>query len=369
MNDDKWQRTIAKRRKRHRTQNIIASLLILIILFLIVAIGGFFYYRHTHSPEYTLEKIQTAFEQRDIETIHQYIDFKTLLPPNYKILTNDIFAKDNIYGEKEHATYQTFYNLIEPILVNGTIQNIDKYIQTGSWQKFNYDSMLKSRQLGIDYTELINRSLLFNTNFQSVTDITEVDDNFAIATLLVNDKYTNTDFYLQVTLTKNDDNVWQVTKINNYQDYLTTVSNLYRQDITTYLANTKTDLAHNNAQFQQLQSEFTILAEGFKYNSSSSQRVLLKSFIDNKIIPAYQNWYNYLQSYSIPTGARHLHELRLESTMYTIQAWKAYAIGIQDNKPSDLTKAERLHKKAMETEQKVTDIINNMPALFMPTVD
>ena len=40
-----------------------------------------------------------------------------------------------------------------------------------------------------------------------------------------------------------------------------------------------------------------------------------------------------------------------------------------DNKPKDLAKAERLHRKAMETEQKVTDTINNMPALFMPTVD
>lgn len=96
---------------------------------------------------------------------------------------------------------------------------------------------------------------------------------------------------------------------------------------------------------------------------------MLKSFIDNKIVPTYQDWYNYLQSYQIPTGARHLHELRMESTTYTIQAWKAYAIGIQDNKPKDLAKAERLHRKAMETEQKVTDTINNMPALFMPTVD
>lgn len=147
------------------------------------------------------------------------------------------------------------------------------------------------------------------------------------------------------------------------------ISNLYRQDINTYLTNTKADLDRNNAQFKQLQNEFIVLAENFKNNPSSSQRALLKSFIDNKIVPTYQDWYNYLQSYQIPTGARHLHELRMESTTYTIQAWKAYAIGIQDNKPKDLAKAERLHRKAMETEQKVTDTINNMPALFMPTVD
>ena len=201
------------------------------------------------------------------------------------------------------------------------------------------------------------------------SDIETIDDNSVMATILVADKYTDTNFDLKLKLVKNEEGIWQVSEVTNYQDYLTMISNLYRQDINTYLTNTKADLDRNNAQFKQLQSEFIVLAENFKTNPSSSQRALLKSFIDNKIVPTYQDWYNYLQSYQIPTGARHLHELRMESTTYTIQAWKAYAIGIQDNKPKDLAKAERLHRKAMETEQKVTDTINNMPALFMPTVD
>ena len=58
----------------------------------------------------------------------------------------------------------------EPIIIDGTIQSIDKYIQTGNWQRFNYDSMLKGRQLGIDYTELINRSLLFNISSDIFSD-------------------------------------------------------------------------------------------------------------------------------------------------------------------------------------------------------
>ena len=369
MNDDKWQRTVAKRRRQRRIQNLFACFVVLLVLLILSIIGGYYYYQRTNSPEHALEELQTAFEHRDIDTIHKYVDFKTLLPPNYKILTNDIFINDKIYTEKEHNIYQTFYALIEPIIVNGAIQSIDKYIQTGNWQRFNYDSMLKGRQLGIDYTELINRSLLFNISFKEIKSIETIDDNSVMATILVADKYTDTNFDLKLKLVKNEEGIWQVSEVTNYQDYLTMISNLYRQDINTYLTNTKADLDRNNAQFKQLQSEFIVLAENFKNNPSSSQRALLKSFIDNKIVPTYQDWYNYLQSYQIPTGARHLHELRMESTTYTIQAWKAYAIGIQDNKPKDLAKAERLHQKAMETEQKVTDTINNMPALFMPTVD
>lgn len=369
MNDDKWQRTVAKRRRQRRLQNILALIGIIFILLVCTSIGGFLYYRHIHSPEYALSQLQTGFEQRDIDTIHQYVDFKTLLPPNYKILTNDIFTNDKIYSEQEHTIYRTFYNIIEPIIVEGTIQSIDKYIQTGNWQRYNYDSMLKGRQLGIDYTELINRSLLFNINFKSIKSIEQIDDTNVTAIITVADKYTDTTFDLHLNLHKNNDDIWQVVEITNYQEYLTLISNIYRKDINTYLANTKADLAKNNARFQQLQTEFTVLAENFKTNPTGSQRVLMKSFIDNQIVPTYQDWYNYLQSYQIPTGARHLHELRMESTTYSIQAWKAYAIGIKDNKPQDLAKAERLHQKAMETEQKITDTINNMPALFMPTVD
>ena len=42
--------------------------------------------------------------------------------------------------------------------------------------------MLKGRQLGIDYTELINRSLLFNISFKEIKSIETIDDNSVMAT-------------------------------------------------------------------------------------------------------------------------------------------------------------------------------------------
>lgn len=368
MNQETWKKTVIKRRRSRRKENRLGCLIIL-LFFLLPVSGGIYYYRHIHSPEYALEELQTAFAHRDIETIHEYIDFKTLLPPNYKILTDDIFANDKIYSEQERSTYQNFYALIEPIITDGVVQSIDKYIQTGNWQRYNYDSTLKGRQLGIDYAELINRSLLFNIDFKEIKSVDTVDDTTAIAILAVADKYTDTDFDLKLKLVKNEEDTWQVSSVENYQEYLNTISNLYHTDINTYLANTKSDLAASNAKFEQLQTEFAVLATGLRDNPSISQRAVVKSFIENKIVPAYQDWYNYLLSSHIPPGARHLHELRMESVSYSIQAWKKYATGIYDDKPSDLAEAELLHGRVMETEQKVTDTINNMPALFMPTVD
>ncbi|WP_304065505.1 hypothetical protein [Megamonas hypermegale] len=370
MNEDKWKQTIAKRRQARYRENRLGCLFIVVVL-IAALIGGayYIYHEHTHSPEYTLEKLQEAFADRDVEKIHRYIDFKAVIPPNYKVLTNDIFANDTIYTEKERDVYQTFYAIIEPIITDGVIQSVDKYIQTGNWQRYNYNSMLKGRQLGIDYAELINRSLLFNIAFKEVKSIENVDNTHAVAVLAVADKYTQTDFDLHITMTKNDSDDWIVTRVDNYQEYLNNISKLYREDINSYLAATKADLDRSNARFGQLKSEFTVLAEGLKNNPSDSQKALLKSYIENKIIPAYQDWYNYLQNNHIPLGARHLHELRLESASYSIQAWKKYADGIYKNDYKELGEAERIHNKAMETEQKVTDTINNMPALFMPTVD
>lgn len=100
MNDDKWQRTVAKRRRQRRIQNLFACFVVLLVLLILSIIGGYYYYQRTNSPEHALEELQTAFEHRDIDTIHKYVDLKTLLPPNYKILTNDIFINDKIYTEK-----------------------------------------------------------------------------------------------------------------------------------------------------------------------------------------------------------------------------------------------------------------------------
>lgn len=62
--------------------------------------------------------------------------------------------------------------------------------------------MLKGRQLGIDYTELINRSLLFNISFKEIKSIETIDDNSVMATILVADKYTDTNFDLKLKLVK-----------------------------------------------------------------------------------------------------------------------------------------------------------------------
>ncbi len=370
MNEDKWQRTVARRRAARRRQQRIGCFMLLILIIAVIAgIGSYLYYRHTHSPEYTLNELKTAFEERDVDTIHKYVDFKTLLPPNYKILTEDIFANDKIYSEQEHTIYKNFYATIEPILTEGTVSAIDKYIQTGSWQKFGTDSMLQGRQLGIDYTELINRSLLFNTSFKEIKSIEKTDDGTASAVMAVADKYTDTGFDLQLNMTQGDDGVWRITGISNYQEYLQQISDLYRTDIRTYLAGTQEDLAHSNARFKELQVEFTVLAEGLYANPSDGQKALIKAFIEQRIIPAYQEWYNYLSSSQIPRGARHLHELRMDSASYSIQAWQKYADGINSGSAAKLNEAARLHERAMETEQKVRDTINDMPALFMPTVE
>lgn len=370
MNEDKWQRTVARRRRARRIERRIGCLLLAAALIIIAAAAGFYaYYRHTHSPEYSLNEIKTAFEQRDTDTLHKYVDFQALLPPNYAILTEDIFAGDKIYGEQEHAVYKNFYAMIEPILTQGTIYSIDKYIQTGSWQRFGIDSMLQGRQLGIDYSELMNRSLLFNTSFKEIKSVEQADDDTAHAVLAVADKYTDTDFDLKITLKRDDSGIWRVVSVDNYKDYLQQISALYRTDIQSYLAATKGDLDKSNARFAQLQSEFTVLAEGLYADPSPAHRALMKAFIQQSIIPSYQEWYNYLASSQIPLGARHLHELRLESASCSIQAWQKYAEGISDDDKEKLSEAARLHEQSMEIEQKVKDIINNMPALFMPTVE
>ena len=40
MNDDKWQRTVAKRRRQRRIQNLFACFVVLLVLLILSIIGG-----------------------------------------------------------------------------------------------------------------------------------------------------------------------------------------------------------------------------------------------------------------------------------------------------------------------------------------
>ena len=79
MNDDKWQRTVAKRRRQRRIQNLFACFVVLLVLLILSIIGGYYYYQRTNSPEYALEELQQPLNIVILILFIKYVDLKNFI--------------------------------------------------------------------------------------------------------------------------------------------------------------------------------------------------------------------------------------------------------------------------------------------------
>ncbi|MBB5337194.1 hypothetical protein [Pectinatus brassicae] len=316
---------------------------------------------------YAAAQLKFAYKNNNNEILNRYIAMPTIVNSAYDDVTGDLFTAIPMKPETKKR-FDLFYKLIKPDLCRGTLQMIADYLQEHRWPQPSRTSILKGRDMGIDYEELLTRSLLRSTKIKAIGSINTGTNGEKLLPLTVIDRYTGTEFELQLLMQPNDQGTWQVVKIINYHDYLTYVRNACQNDIRTYLENTKSKTTAYNKQFNGLQQQFKNMTKDFSYNMPGSNRSQLYAFIKNSIIPAYLSHENYLQQVNVPAGAQHLHILRLQSNAKTIIAWQDFAAGMKDKDKKKLSVAEKNYQEALVLEQKVSDIVNKMPALFVPDI-
>lgn len=332
--------------------------------FIIYALFLFF----VHTPWYTAMQLKFAYKNHNLAVLTRTIDLPSLVSEGYDDTTSDVFTYNSTMPAQTKQGFILLYKLIKKDVCDGTVQMISTYLKNDVWCDPTGTSVLKGRELGIDYDELIERSMLRNTSIRKIGFLTKDDNNNYILPVTVADRYTNTDFILKLQLQKSSDNLWHVAKIMNYHDYLLHVRDLCNTDVASYIKDTKGPIAEYNRKFQTLQVKFQLMTKPIGSTIPQNKRKQVADFINSEVVPAYKSREDYLQNVNVPSGATHLHMFRLQSNAKTMEAWKYFAQGISDGSTGDLAKAESLHQEALVLEQKVSDIISKTPALFTPEI-
>ncbi|MDQ0204052.1 hypothetical protein [Pectinatus haikarae] len=344
-------------------QNKIVLIFAIVLLALYASFVFFMY-----TPWYTATQLRFAYQNNNTTLLMRTIDLDSVVSFGYDDVTGDLFTYNSNMPPKIKQIFDQFYKLIKKNVCDGTLTMLDTYLKDDVWHDPTGTSVLKGRELGIDYDELLERSMLRNTSVRKIGSLIKDDNGNYIIPVTVADRYTDTDFVLELQLQKNTEGIWQITKIINYRDYLIHVRDLCNVDIASYIKDTKDRTTEYNRIFQGLQTKFLTMTKTIGSDVSADKRTLIQNFILSEIIPAYKSHEEYLQNVNVPAGALHLHILRLQSNAKTMEAWKYFAAGIGKNSKASLVKAEYSHQSALVLEQKVSDIINKMPALFVPEI-
>lgn len=347
-----WQAQLAKRRRRTKYERM--GTLAFVVFLLVFSLWRVLY---ADTPEYALDKLKIAFETHDAQTVETYCDLDGILQQAYDDLTRDMFAQDDALSDQTKVMFEQFYVKIKPQVVDGTKPLLLAYVANGAWQAPAGDSILKGRQLGIDYEYLIERSQLRNIRFIDV-DSVEQNDDTATAKVKISDAYTKTNFTLQLEMKKGE-NGWQVVKILNYRDYLDFVSPIQEAGIAAYSKATKSIITKYNDILDAQQTNFRKMTATTNGTLTNDQRNTLAGYIKSDILPAIDKRQQELVAIPVPDGGQYLQQLREEENALSQQEWNHFLTGIRDDNIAELNAAKVFHTEALNVQHRIDDVQKN----------
>lgn len=380
MDDYTWRMRMAARRRQRQRERMFA-----LFLFASILTGIFLYFAvYTKTPEYAMQEMVEAYRAEDSATFRRHVDLNSITIKAYDDLTSDLFKYDTQLSDRERSLFENFYVLIRRQMCQGAVKVLDTYIDTREWTLPG--EILKGRQLGIDYDLLLDRSLIRHTSFVDLQSVEHQGDE-ATATFIIVEDYSQEPFDLKVTLkdlANESFNIgdkefeifgrklkipglsfnlggsdWKVVSVDNYREYLDTVSPLLRKNLADYIDATEEIVYRYNRDFEIEQDVFISLQKSPYGIMTTQQRAETSNYIMDTVIPKLEARQEELDAIPVPQGAQFLAQLRKESTHVTILAWKSYIKGITENSASDLDTAASLHKQELVLDQRIEEIIHN----------
>ena len=350
MDEATWKMHVEQRKKRRQRERMG------MIGFLALAAAAIICYMfYISSPEYAMKNLFDGIKERDIDTIEKYADIEKITAHGYDDLTWDLFAHDEKLTDDTKVMFEKFYVKIKPQVVDGTCNLIRDYLNKGQWGTPEADNILKGRQLGIDYDYLLDRSQLMNIELLEVME-TEKEGNTASGSVKVMDTTTQTVYTLRTRLEKNQNGDWQVTAVTNYRDYLNLVTPIQNSDIAKYSSDTQDIIDKYNNIFDTQQTRFMTLTRSSSGNLSKEQRDSLIAYVNSDIIPALEARQRELNTVEASGAAKHMKELRQQSSELAVESWKHYVKGLEEGSSSEINQSTALRKRMLNIDRLIDDI-------------
>ncbi|MCR5175242.1 MAG: DUF2939 domain-containing protein [Anaerovibrio sp.] len=352
MNDINWQEMLKRGHKQTKLQRIIGIIALAIILGF--AMWHFFY---ASTPEYALNQLEKAIQTNDQALFEEYCNLDSITAKAYDDLTRDMFAHDSHLSNETKVMFERFYMKIKPQLITETNKLLLSYISSGKWNAPTNNNILKGRQLGIDYEYLVERSQLRNTTLIKVDNITR-HNNDAIVKIIVRDKYTDTNYTLNLVMAKSDGS-WKIVEIQNYRDYIDFLSPIQESGIKKYINDTSDITQKYNSILDAQQTRFKKLSKTSDGKLTTNNRSKLVSYIRSDIIPALEKRQEELNEFPVNDGAQYLALQRKESTRLSVAAWEHFITALETDSPEEFNISNAFHKDAMNIDHRIDDIIKN----------
>ena len=301
------------------------------------------------TPEYALKSVSTAINSHDTQRFDHYVNLDSVLNSAYDDFVVGTLDSDKGATDQTRKLVNDFTDAIKVPLLAHVNTSIHNYIKTGEWQK---------DQEKTDGGDFVNRTGLDKLQFTGINDVVVSEDGQS-ATAHVSIKHEDLDdnFVLSILMQKIND-VWTVTKIDNFKQFTIAVNNMKNIQLERYLRSLSAIINAHDQNVLEYDVEYgKILSAGSL--GSDNTRAELKNLMD-KVKTDWANRKEKIMNLDTPDEASTLSHLWTKICDYRIAYATNYSLWMTDKKAETVRNAEENLKQAQTLEQEAKGLLTRM---------
>lgn len=309
----------------------------IVVLAAAIAGGSYYYFNvRTDTPNYAIKTVSRSIEKHDVKEFHSVVNVDGVLDSGYDGFVDGITALGNATTPDAKEAIRNFTQMLRVPLLLSLKAAIDSYIETGDSNATNYVGVM----------ELIERTGLNDIEVRGVHNI-ELNDanrNEAFADLIIYQPELGREFPIKIVLTRGANERWQITRVQNFQEYVAQITQARRIQLDEYLAKAgEINIKHDETMREAEKKYSAILQKGNL--AQDKTRAELKNFVSNTFKTDWEMRKQELFSLPVPKGAAPLHDLYMKICDLSIAASQDYAKWLDDKNVATIKAAEdKIHQ-------------------------
>lgn len=309
----------------------------LIALALAMAGGGYYYFHvHKDTPEYAIKTVSQSIQDHDVEEFHSVVNVEGVLNSGYDGFVDGMTSSVSAVNPDAGEAVRNFTQIMRTPLMLSLKAAIDSYVATG-------DLNVKEN---VGVMELVERTGLNNIEVRGVKDIeiNKDNENEAFADLILYQPELGREFPIQIILVRVANNQWQVTRVQNFREYVAQVIQARRFLLDEYLAKAGEINARHEATIREAEKKYgAILTLGSL--GQDKTRAELKTLINDVFKADWEARKQELFSLPVPKDAETLHNLFMKICDLAIAGAQDYANWMDDKNVTTIKSAEeKIHQ-------------------------
>ena len=307
--------------------------------------GGGYYYFHVRpdTPDYAIEAVSQSIKTHDVEEFHRAVDLDSVLDSGYDGLVDGLSEPTALTTPDAKDAIINFTQMLRAPIMLSLKAAVDSYVATGDL----------NAKANVGVMELIERTGLNDIEVRGVKNIqrNDANNNEAFADLVIYQPELGREFPMQIVLSRVKDDRWQVSRVQNFQEYVSEISKARRAQLDDYLTKAGEINARHDVLMREAEQKYgSILALGSL--AQDDTRAELKKLLDEVFKKDWEARKQELFSLPVPKSAEPLHNLYMKICDLAIAAAQDYAKWMDDKNVATIKSAEgKIHQvQALFTE-------------------